>query len=492
MALFSTAIKRTLLSTLPTKHHSLSTAWSSAPPSDQTLVSAAVSILKHHRSKSRWNHLRTLTPTAGFSPSQVSQITLQLRNNPRLALRFFQFTLQHSLCSHSLSSYATIIHILSRSRLKSHAQTLIQSAIRKFQDTHLFDSSDPPPIFETLIRTYRACDSAPFVFELLIKACLESKRIDQSIQIVRMLRSKGIHPRISTCNSLIESIIKIQGCYAGYDMFREVFGLDGESGNDNGSRVKGVVPNVYTFSIIMVGFYRDGLVEDVEKVWSEMANMNYEPNAYCHSVLMEAYCDDGRIEDAMSVWEEMGFKGVKHDVVSYNTIIGGFCRIGEMGRAEEFFREMELSGGVDGTCVTFEHLINGYCKIGDVDSAILLYKDMCRKGFRPESSTIDAVIRGLCDKNSVSEALDFLRVAVKKHDIVPKGKSYEGLIKGLCLEGRMEEALKLQREMIGKGYEPNSEIYFAFIDGYTKKGNKELAKKLRKEMLETRTPQEES
>lgn len=185
----------------------------------------------------------------------------------------------------------------------------------------------------------------------------------------------------------------------------------------------------------------------------------------------------------------MGGKGLVRDLIAYNTIIGGFCKIGEVGRAEEFFGEMEFNG-VESSCVTFEHLISGYCKIGDVDSALLLYKGMCRKGFRPESLTIDEVIRGLCGKNRVSEALEYLRVAIKKHDIVLKGTSYKFVIKGLCEEGRTEDGLKLQAEMVGKGYEPNSEIYNAFIDGYMKQGNEEQAGKLRKEMLEIEEQQE--
>ena len=48
----------------------------------------------------------------------------------------------------------------------------------------------------------------------------------------------------------------------------------------------------------------------------------------------------------------------------------------------------------------------------------------------------------------------------------------------------MEEALKVQAEMVGKGFEPNLEIYGAFVDGYVKQGNEEMAEVLRNEMLE--------
>ncbi|MCI68323.1 pentatricopeptide repeat-containing protein, partial [Trifolium medium] len=71
--------------------------------------------------------------------------------------------------------------------------------------------------------------------------------------------------------------------------------------------------------------------------------------------------------------------------------------------------------------------------------------------------------------------MEFFRSGVGRFDLVPKGKSYEALIKGLCVEGRMDEGLKLQAEMVGKGFEPNLEIYEAFIDEYIRQGNDEMA-----------------
>ncbi|XP_027156575.1 pentatricopeptide repeat-containing protein At2g15980-like [Coffea eugenioides] len=452
-----------------------------SPPCDQNLVSTAISILKHHRSKSRWSYLRSLLTSSNeaLTPSQFTQIALQLRNNPHLAHNFFLFTVRHSLCCHSLFSHATIIHILSRSHLKAQAQELIQSAIRKFPDPSL---SSPPPIFQTLIRTYRICNSAPFVFDLLVKACIESKRIEQATEIVRMLRSKKICPNISTCNSLIELVSKSRGCFAGYDLYKEIFCSSEKNVNENGKRLKVSGPNSNTFNVLMVGFLRDGLVEKVEEIWREMAGMNCVPNAFSYSVLMAAYCENGRMKDAERVWDEMGVEGLQHDIMAYNTIIGGFCEIGEVGRAEEKFRVMSL-GGFESTCVTFEHLISGYCKIGDADTAILLYKDMCRKGFRPDGTTVDAMIKALCDSSKVSDALEIMTMAIKNPNIFPQRKSFEYLIKSLCQVGSMEEALKLQAEMIGNGHELDEEIYGAFIDGYAKQGNEEMARRLRVEML---------
>ncbi|GFP85437.1 pentatricopeptide repeat-containing protein at2g15980 [Phtheirospermum japonicum] len=426
---------------------SFSSSPSSPPPnSGDALVSAAVSILKHHRSKSRWSHLRSLLATTKTTPSQFSDISLKLRNNPHLVLRFFHFTLHHSLSSHSLSSYATVVHILSRSRRKSQALDVIKSAMCAFSEAAV-------AILEALIKTYRACDSAPFVFDLLIIACLESKKIDRAVEIYSVLKSKNVLLKTSTCNSLIELVSKSRGCFAGYDLYRDI--LD-----------------------------RNEIC--VEELWEEFIRIGCAPNVYSFNVLMAAYCDGGKLEYVMRVWREMKDKGLNYDVVTYNTVIGGFCRAGEVLRAEEIYGEMVMKG-VESTCITFEHLINGYCKIGGHDSAMMVYMDMCRKNFNPESSTVNVMIRSLCDKDEISTAIEFWRLAVKRNGAVLEKGNYLNLIRGLCRDGNMEEALKLQAEMAVRGFEPDSEIYDAFIDGYVKDGNEMMASKLRKEMICKRT-----
>ncbi|KAI5314356.1 hypothetical protein L3X38_043532 [Prunus dulcis] len=465
--------------------------FSSSPPSDQTpsqtnpLISDVVSILTNLRSKTRWSYLRSLYPN-GFDSNDFSQIALHIKNNPRLALRFFLWTQHKSLCNHNLQSHSTIIHILARGRLRSQAYDLIRTAIRVSESESIGShESEPLKVFESLVKTYRQCDSAPFVFDLLIKACLESKKIDPAIQIVRMLLSRRISPGLSTCNALIRLLSQRRGAYAGYEIYREIFGLDCEVLEHNVKRVARISPNVETFNALMLGFYQDGLVEKLKEIWDQMADLNCCPNGYSYSILMAAYCEQEKMNEAEKVWEEMRAKGLEPDVVAYNTMIGGFCRVGEIEMAEEFSKEMGLSG-IESTDATYEHLITGYCKMGNLDAAMLLYKDMLRKDFRPEGSTMDSLIRGLCDESQVLEAFEVMRGAVVHFGFCPTEKSYEFLIRGLCEEEKLEEALKLQAEMVGKGFKPNSEIYSAFISGYMKQGNKEVAERLRNEMLDTR------
>ncbi|KNA26090.1 hypothetical protein SOVF_000640 [Spinacia oleracea] len=485
----STIFRRALFPRATTTTFSFSSISSSAhaspsPPSTSS-VATAVSILTHHRSKSRWSALLSLFPH-GFTPPQTSQILLGIRNNPHLSLRFFLFTTRHSLSS--LHSYATIIHILARGRHKTRAKTLIKSAIREFDllgadDSQVF-SGKKCKVFRALAETYRVCDSAPFVFDLLILSLLEMNKLDPCIDIVRMLHSRAIYINASTCIDLIVSASKIRGCFFGYDVYREVFGYDDSGFVDHDKKVNcKLVPNVHIFNELMLSFHRNGLLDMVEEVWIEMVKSNCEPNSYSYSILMAAYCEDNDMEKAEKVWEELRGKGLNPDIVGYNTLIGGYCRIGEVRKGEELYKEMGLRG-LNGSFVTYEHLIGGYCLCGDYDSAMLLYNDMRRKGFNPNSLIVDSLVRILCGKRSVSEGLEFFRVAMKNADFVVSESSYQLLIEGLCDEGMTKEALTLQAQMAGKGFKPNSQIYDAFIDGYMKIGNTDEAENLRKEMMD--------
>ncbi|TQD84568.1 hypothetical protein C1H46_029858 [Malus baccata] len=109
---------------------------------------------------------------------------------------------------------------------------------------------------------------------------------------------------------------------------------------------------------------------------------------------------------------------------------------------------------------------------------------MLRKDFRPECSTTDVLIQGLCDASRALEALNIMRGATIDFGFRSTEKSYENLIRGLCEDEKLEEVLKLQAKMVGKRFKPNSEVYNAFISGYMKQGNKEVAERLKIEMLD--------
>lgn len=303
--------------------------------------------------------------------------------------------------------------------------------------------------------------------------------------VMRKLRSKGINLQISTCNALISEASKRRDALTGYKLYREVFGLD-EIRADEAKKLK---PNVNTFNLMMVSFYREGETEIVEKIWREMEEeeVGCAPNAYSYNVLMETYCSRGMMIEAEKIWEEMKLKRLDLDVVAYNTMIGGLCSNLEVTKAKELCKEMRLKKGIECTSLTYDHLVKGYCKVGDADSAMVVYKEMKRKSFEAEGLSIEALVEGLCggDEGRVVEAAEIVKEAVRESEFYPSRKCYELLVKRLCEEGKMERALKIQAEMVGRGFKPSQETYKAFINGYGSVGDEETSALLAIEMADS-------
>ncbi|KAL9238177.1 hypothetical protein vseg_012640 [Gypsophila vaccaria] len=447
-----------------------STMTLSPPTSHDTAVNRAVSILTNQRSKSRWSSLLSVFPD-GLTPLQISQVILLLRNNPRLALRFFHFsTLRFHSSSTSLLSYATIIHVSARARLRSHAHahTLLMDSIRASPDRHHFH------LFKLLVDTYRVCDSSPFVFDSLILSLLDLHHFDSCLLILRAFKSRPNPVSISTFNALISASYICKGCFFAYHLFHQLFS------HPTPSTTCRLLPNVHTFNHLLLSFHRSAVLDMVEQVWIDMLHWNCSPNCCSYAILMEAYCEAGDIHKALTVWEELKLKGLQPDIVAFNTLIGGYCKVGDVDKGEQLYKEMVFTG-VEPTCVTYQHLVNGHCLAGDADSAMLLYTNMRRKGYSPDTSNVDALVSMLCDKRCPLEAFGFFMAVTDNADFVVRETTYKRLIKSLCSVGKMEEALKLQAQMVGKGFRPNADTYDIFIDGYVKQGKLDVADSLRKE-----------
>ncbi|KAE8719183.1 hypothetical protein F3Y22_tig00109972pilonHSYRG00217 [Hibiscus syriacus] len=131
------------------------------------------------------------------------------------------------------------------------------------------------------------------------------KRLDGSIETVRMLMSRGISPQVSTCNALISEFSKFHGANKGYEVYKEVFGVGSADSDCNKKRVFKVRPNVHTFNALMLCFFHEGLSDKAREVWCEMESLGCAPNSYSYSILMEAFCEEGKVREAEGLWEEI-------------------------------------------------------------------------------------------------------------------------------------------------------------------------------------------
>lgn len=104
-----------------------------------------------------------------------------------------------------------------------------------------------------------------------------------------------------------------------------------------------------------------------------------EPDVSTYTTMIRGYSKMGMIEHAKNVFDEMI---CEPNLFTYNTMIFGYCKKGDMENARRIFGCMMKSKDCFPDTVTYTTLINGYCKNGELDEATKCMNEMEKKGLR--------------------------------------------------------------------------------------------------------------
>ncbi|KAH1087365.1 hypothetical protein GYH30_018773, partial [Glycine max] len=148
------------------------------------------------------------TPPSSFSTFDVLQTLHHLHNNPSHALSFFTH-LHHTGFSHTISTYAAIIKILSFWNLQRQLDTLF---------LHLINHDHPPlpfpllNLFETLFQDFNTSQKNNYfllrAFNGFVKTCVSLNMFDKAIDFLFQIRRRGILPDVLTCNFLFNRLVE--------------------------------------------------------------------------------------------------------------------------------------------------------------------------------------------------------------------------------------------------------------------------------------------
>ncbi|KAK1386039.1 hypothetical protein POM88_023774 [Heracleum sosnowskyi] len=117
------------------------------------------------------------------------------------------------------------------------------------------------------------------------------------------------------------------------------------------------------------------------------------PDCYTYNILIDAYCREQKLDIAMDLYRKMASEGLSPTVVTHNILLHGLCQLGKSMEALTFFYKIQ---GLDHKpdIVTYETLLGGLCKNHYVDKALSLFRTIECNGLIPESNTYNIIIRG--------------------------------------------------------------------------------------------------
>ncbi|CBI32533.3 unnamed protein product, partial [Vitis vinifera] len=266
----------------------------SSLPSDQnptkTLISTAVSILRHQRSKSRWSHLQSLFPK-GFTPTEASQIVLQIKNNPHLALSFFlcYSVLMAAFCDEGRMGEVEKLWEEMRMKKMEHDIMAYNTIIGGF--CRIGEIERGEELFREM--ELSGIQSTCVTYEHLINGYCEIGDVDSAVLLYKDMCRKGFRAEARTVDGMILLLCNNRRVHEALKLLRVAMG-----------NVE-FAPRGKSYETLIKGFCEEGKMEEASKLQSEMVGKGFKPTLEIYSAFIDGYMKQGNKEIAETLRKEM-------------------------------------------------------------------------------------------------------------------------------------------------------------------------------------------
>lgn len=419
-----------------------------------------VNVVHSHLIHSDWTKLDCLS--LGLTAFRVKHILLKIQKDYVLSLEFFNWVATQNPSSHTLDTHCIILHILSKHRKFKSAESILRSMIESCS----FDF--PSKLFESLLYSYRVCDSSPHVFDLLFKTYAHLKKCRNVSDTFCKMKDYGFLPTVESCNAFLSSLLNLNRGDIALAFYREM-------------RRSRISPNSYTLNLVICASCKLGRLDKATELFEEMGTMGFPPNVASYNTLIAGYSNKGLLSSAMKLRSSMEKNGVPPDVVTFNTLINGFCKDGKLQEASQIFGEMKAMS-LCPTTVTYNTLINGYSKAGNSDMGNRLFEEMSKFQVKADILTYNALILGLCKQGKTKKAAFLVRELDEKN-LVPNASTFSALIYGQCVQKNSERAFQIYLSMIKGGFIPCDQTCRMLLSTFYENEDYDGAVQLLNEML---------
>ncbi|KAK6927845.1 Pentatricopeptide repeat [Dillenia turbinata] len=483
-----------------------------------------------------WDTLNQKFDSIVFNNSIIEQVLLQFKEPPTAAARalnFFHWSAKKTNSKHGVRSYCIAIHILVRNRMFVDAKALLESLLSNNSEDSLKFM-----VVDTMLDTFKVCESTPFVFDLLVQTYSKLRMLEMGFDVCCYLEGHGYCLNVKTFNTLIHFVQKSDGYVLVWRIYEHMVN---SRVYPNEETVKSMVsalckegklkqyievldrihgkrcsPMVIVNTSLMFRMFEAGKVEKGLVLMKRLLQKNMILDTICYTLVVYAKVKVDSLESALAVYEEMLKRGFCANSFIYTLFISEYCRRRQVDEASLLMEEMK-NLGLEPYDETFDHLITGYTRNGKLRESVMLCNEMMERGLIPSCSAFNEIVEKISKAGDVKEAnalltrlldggfipdevtyyhlmngygrdgdiQDVLKLyyELENSSISPGQLAFSSLIKNLCQCGKMEEAEKYLTIMKTRSLDPSLCTYDSLIVGHFEKGNKTRASSLYDEMV---------
>ncbi|KAJ8903777.1 hypothetical protein NDN08_000311 [Rhodosorus marinus] len=345
---------------------------------------------------------------------------------------------------------------------------------------------------QTALRLYRnlfwrGIKPTSSTFAMIMARLTHEKKLDLALKVYAHFQNVVAVKDIGISNSLL-SVLSKKG-----DLKRMRIVFDR-------IKMKGISPDVRTFTIFMDAHYRRGEMEGVQKAWMAMERRKIQPDDVAVQILLKSL---GKLSGAIAAedtllsrpssnagaWEEViaaygrERNQRKSGEVFLKMVESGvkpsertFVELARICQPESVLREMDVHS-IPPTEWVFAAMMHRYAKVGVAQKALEIERTMVSRGIQPSERTQLEIARAFARSGNVDEVKSRLG---KRNDL----QALNTYIQAYCEKGDVSQAVEIFRCLLKSGHEPNERTYGYMIAAHARDGDAGGAELAYKELME--------
>ncbi|CAH9114578.1 unnamed protein product [Cuscuta epithymum] len=443
------------------------------PPEHFKTVDTLISIFTKHSIISE--NQSTLNLGSKLTPKIVESVLRSLKSW-RVSRFFFNWASNQSGYNHNSYTFNAMAEILSRARQNDSLRILS----RELVNSGCYMSPGALGFFLRSLGSQGLVEEAITLFDQLksLGLCIPNMytyscllEVISNSSNVLMMEMKLIEMSNQGWALDKYALTPVLRCYCNAGRFGNALSIF------NQMQEKGWV-DAHVACILMVSFTQCGEVGKASELFQRMEKLNINMGEKTFCALIHGFVKAGNMEKALLLLNKMRRQGFSPGVSIYGALIGGLCRNKDTDRALQLFREMNKSG-LNRDIKIVSELMS--CLANESEMTWLLGKtETSNMDLKEKNLLYNSFLKSLINKGSTDKAHHLLRAAAGmeydssftdedklfflKKFVRPETSSFEIVIDGLCKSGKLEIALSLLQDMDLIGFPCSVLLYNTLID----------------------------
>ncbi|XP_026399457.1 pentatricopeptide repeat-containing protein At4g02750-like [Papaver somniferum] len=216
-------------------------------------------------------------------------------------------------------------------------------------------------------------------------------------------------------------------------------------------------PNSISWSAIISGFQQNGLASKTLILFRQMLSVGIRPTPHSFTSVFTASADVAAHSIGQQLYSQCIKAGFEGNTCVGNSAISMFVKSGNL----DFARGIS-EGLPQPDIITWNSMIVGYGQNGYAVESILVFHQMQKTHFLPDSISFLGVLQGCSHRGLVEEAIQYFKNMKMDYGISPGPEHYACIVDVLSRAGFVKEALMIVMKM---PFEPVAIFWRTLLNG---------------------------